>query len=107
MALASLLAESGGKLREDQGIVRAATGNNELLNCRFAQNEAVQRVDDRKRGENCGGANEIVGLGAMVAPEGWDLFQVRRPILSPPADLAARCFPYIPPHPTPHPPPEP
>src|SRR6266481_8419458 len=59
--------KGGGKLSEDQGIVRATAGNNELLNSRFVQNETVQRIDDRERGEDGGYADKIVGLGALAA----------------------------------------
>src|SRR5467141_3053763 len=38
--------EGGGKLREDQRIVRATAGNDELVNFRFGQNETVQCIDD-------------------------------------------------------------
>ena len=36
----------GGKLREDQGIVRATSGNDELVNLRLGQDETVQGIDD-------------------------------------------------------------
>src|SRR5712692_356028 len=59
--------KGGGKLSEDQGIVRATAGNNELVNFRFGQNETVQRIDDRECCEDRGCADEIVGPGAMAS----------------------------------------
>src|SRR5216683_6224984 len=68
--------KGGGKLSEDQGIVRATAGNDELVNFRFGQNETVQRIDNRECGEDRGCADEVVGLGAMAAAQGEEFFQI-------------------------------
>src|SRR5437879_10829062 len=59
-----------GELSENQRIVRATAGHNELVNFRLGQHEAAQGMDDRERGEDCSRADELVRPGAMVAAEG-------------------------------------
>src|SRR5467141_760832 len=68
--------ESGGKLADDQRIVRATTGNDELVDLRFGRDEAIQGIDDRECGEDCGCADEIVRLGAIASAEGQEFFYV-------------------------------
>lgn len=59
--------EGHGKLREDKRIVRAAARDDDLLDFVFAKDETVKRVDDGKSREDRGGANEVGGLGVMLA----------------------------------------
>ncbi len=70
-----------GELGEDQRIVGATAGNNELVNFCFGQNEAVQSIDDRERGEDCRGTNKIVGFGAMTPAEGENFFHINMAII--------------------------
>src|SRR6266550_1372469 len=67
----------GGELGEDQRIVRATAGNDELVDRRFGRDEAIQGIHDRECGEDCGCADEVVGLGAIASPEGEEFLQVR------------------------------
>src|SRR5882762_2507848 len=64
----------GRKLCKDQRITGATAGNDELVNFRFGDDETIQCIDDRECGEDCGCADEIVGLGAMAAAESEELF---------------------------------
>src|SRR3989449_3214270 len=73
--------KGGGNLGENQGIVRATTGNNQLVNFRFWQNETIQCIDDRERREDCGRAGAIVRLGAMAAAESEDLFHISMAVM--------------------------
>ena len=62
-------AQCGGKLRENQRIMRAATGDDELMDFVFGKDEAVQCIGHGKRGENCCRADEVGGFGAMFFAE--------------------------------------
>jgi len=66
----------GGELRKDQRIERATARNDELVNFRFAQNETIQGVNDRERGENGHGPNEVVRFGAMAPAEREDFLHI-------------------------------
>src|SRR5947208_715807 len=66
----------GGELGEDQRIVRATAGNDELVNLGFGRDETVQGIDDRECGEDGGCADEVVWLGAIASAEGEEFFQV-------------------------------
>src|SRR6266446_5582134 len=68
--------KSGGKLSEDERIVSAAAGDDELVNFCSGENETMERVYDRECGEDRCGADQIVGLGAMPSAEGKDFFHV-------------------------------
>src|SRR6267143_2356743 len=68
--------KSGGELGKDQRIVRATTGNDELVDLCFGRDETVQGIDDRECGGDCGCADEIVGLGAIASAEGEEFFQI-------------------------------
>src|SRR6202045_2323282 len=52
--------KGGEKLGEDQRIVRATAGNDELVNFRFGGDETVQGINDREGGEDCGCADGMV-----------------------------------------------
>ena len=69
--------QGGGKLRHDERIVGAATGDDELVNVDCGENEAVESVHDGKRGEEGDGAEEIVGMGAMFFGQAEDFLRRR------------------------------
>ena len=68
--------EGGLNLGEEEWVAGAAAGDDELVDFYFRQDEAVQGVDDRERGEDCGRANQVVGLGVVFAAEAQKLFDV-------------------------------
>src|SRR2546427_6826962 len=82
--------KGGGNLGENQGIVRATTGNDQLVNFRFWQHETMQCIDDRERREDCGRADEIVRLGAMAAAESEEFSQVSMAKVLAPCGLGRR-----------------
>ena len=54
--------EQGGELADEKRIVEATAGNDQLMDFCFGQDEAVERVDDGERFEDCSGANQVVWL---------------------------------------------
>jgi hypothetical protein len=68
--------EESCELREDEWIVGTAAGNDELRDFCAWQDEAVQGVPDGQGGEQRGGADQVVGLGAMAAAQRENAFHV-------------------------------
>jgi len=56
-------------LANEKGIVGAAAGNDQLMDFCFGQDEAVERVDDGERCEDCGGTNQVVWLCTIAAAQ--------------------------------------
>src|SRR6266436_6071696 len=68
-----LCAEQSGQLSEEKRILRAAAGDDELVDFVFGEDEAIYGVDDGERGEKSCGAEEVVeqrGNGAALLCEG-------------------------------------
>ena len=59
----------GGELADEKRIVEATAGNDQLMDSCFGQDEAVERVDDGERCEDCRGANQVVWLCTIAAPQ--------------------------------------
>src|SRR5713101_1594446 len=73
-AFASAGTEGGRELREDQGVISAATGNDELMDFGSGENETMQRINHGERRENRRRANEVARLGTMPPAEGEQFF---------------------------------
>ena len=68
-------------MRKDKRIVRAAAGNDKLVDFVFAENEAVERVDHGKSRENRGGPDEIGRPGVMAAAKGENFLDISAAIV--------------------------
>ncbi len=73
--------ESGGELSHDQRIVRSSAGNDDLVDLRLGQDEAVEGVHDGKSGEDSGGPDEVSGFRTIPAAEGENFFDVGAAII--------------------------
>src|SRR5439155_27136650 len=74
--LAGSGAQGSSELRHDERISGAATGDNELVDLYFAPDEAMKGVDDGERGKESSGANQVVGLGAVLSPQCEKLLEI-------------------------------
>ena len=63
-------------MSKDERIAGATTGDDELMDFSLWEDEAIQSVDDGERSEKCGGADEVVRGGAVVAADGEKFFDV-------------------------------
>ena len=77
---------------KNQRIVRATAGNNQLVDFRFAQNETIQGLNDRERGENGRSANEIVRCGAIAQAKREDFLHISVPVIFAPGGFWRRKF---------------
>jgi len=68
--------KGGGELRHDERIVSAASGDDELVDFCFGENEAVESVHYGERGEESYSAKKIVGMGAMFFAQAEEFFDV-------------------------------
>src|SRR6266481_1184405 len=68
--------KSGGKLSENERIVSAAAGDDELADFCLGENETVERVDHGEGCEDRRGADEIVRLGTIPPAQGEDFFHI-------------------------------
>src|SRR5262249_4152960 len=84
--------EGGGELGEDEGIAGAAAGDDELVDFGFGKDEAMQRVDDGKGGEDGGGADEVAGLGTIAAAERKNFLDVGAAVVFAASGLGWREF---------------
>src|SRR5579871_2832824 len=68
--------KGGGELGHDERIVGAAAGDDKLVDFVMWKHEPVERADDRERGKEGGGADEVVRLSLMAAAKGKNFFEV-------------------------------
>ena len=80
-------AESGGELGKDKRIVRATAGDDELMNLRFGEDEAIESIGDGKCCKNGRGSDQVVWLCAVSAAKCEQLFDESMAVV-----FAARGF---------------
>ena len=61
-----------------------------MVDPRLAQNETIQGVNDRERGEDCRGTDEIVRFGAMAPAEREDFPHIGVAVVFAPSGFGGR-----------------
>lgn len=64
------------KLFEEQGVMCATTGDDELVDPVTGQDETMESVGDRSRSERGGGVNEVIGFSLITLAESEELFDI-------------------------------
>src|SRR6266566_4262543 len=59
----------------EQGVTRAAAGDDELIDPVIGQDETIESVGDGSRSERSGGVNEVIGFSPITSPENEKLFE--------------------------------
>src|SRR5438552_2561542 len=82
----------GRKLFEEQGVMRAAAGDDELVDPVIGQERRVERVGSVCCGGRSGGVNEVVRCSPITSPEDEKLFDKGRTEVYPPRGFGREDF---------------
>ena len=80
------------KLFEEQGVMRAAAGDDELVDPVIGQDETMESVGDGSRRERSGGVNEVVRSSPVTSPENEKLLDIGRTEVFPPRGFGRFAF---------------